>query len=220
MRFLGIGDYCDLSSLYVRLLEEGHEVKVCISQRPLPGHTRRPCAHVHDWRDELSWLREAGDRGHRPFREHRGAARHAAGRTAPRWLSSHRRQRLRRPTGERPRLRSADACANSASRSCTVARIRTTTTTPSAFIDAHPGRYVAEVQRADSRASSAGLQDGAMCGRSSPDLPRTSLQLHSDGARRGRRDGRWRLFQRRRIPEDRHAWIGSISGSSPATSAN
>ena len=31
MRFLGIGDYCDLSSLYMRLIDEGHEVKVYIS---------------------------------------------------------------------------------------------------------------------------------------------------------------------------------------------
>ena len=32
MRFFEIGDYCDLSSLYLRLLKEGHEVKVYISK--------------------------------------------------------------------------------------------------------------------------------------------------------------------------------------------
>ena len=32
MRFLGIGDYCDLSSLYLRLLAEGHDVKIHIGE--------------------------------------------------------------------------------------------------------------------------------------------------------------------------------------------
>jgi phosphoribosylamine--glycine ligase len=31
MRFLGIGDYCDLAALYLRLFEEGNEVKVSIA---------------------------------------------------------------------------------------------------------------------------------------------------------------------------------------------
>lgn len=63
MRFLGIGDYCDLSSLYVRLLEEGHDVKVCISNALCQGTLAGLVPHVHDWRDELSWLCEAGDQG-------------------------------------------------------------------------------------------------------------------------------------------------------------
>ena len=63
MRFLGIGDYCDLSSLYLRLLEEGHEVKIHISN-PLCVETLAGLVtHTPDWRDELAWLREAGDQG-------------------------------------------------------------------------------------------------------------------------------------------------------------
>jgi phosphoribosylamine---glycine ligase len=63
MRFLGIGDYCDLSSLYLRLLAEGHDVKVHIandlSRDVLAGFVTR----VENWRDELAWVREAGDEG-------------------------------------------------------------------------------------------------------------------------------------------------------------
>src|SRR3954465_10331626 len=63
MRFLGIGDFCDLSSLYLRLLEEGHQVKVYIS-KPLCRDTLGGLVdHVDDWRAELPWLREAGTEG-------------------------------------------------------------------------------------------------------------------------------------------------------------
>jgi phosphoribosylamine---glycine ligase len=63
MRFLGIGDYCDLSSLYLRLLGEGHQVKVYIS-KPLCRDTLAGLVeHTDDWRAELSWVREAGTEG-------------------------------------------------------------------------------------------------------------------------------------------------------------
>src|SRR5437764_4192264 len=63
MRFLGIGDYCDLSALYLRLLAEGHEVKVHIA-KPLCRDTLAGLVvHIDDWRNELAWLREAGDEG-------------------------------------------------------------------------------------------------------------------------------------------------------------
>ena len=32
MRFLGVTETCDLGALYLRLIEEGHEVRVSISE--------------------------------------------------------------------------------------------------------------------------------------------------------------------------------------------
>ena len=41
MRFLGVGDCADLAALYLRLAEEGHEVKVFIGHSTVPGHALR-----------------------------------------------------------------------------------------------------------------------------------------------------------------------------------
>jgi len=63
MRFLGVGDCADLAALYVRLAEEGHEVKVFIGhplcQDTLAGLINR----VADWEAELDWVRAAGSEG-------------------------------------------------------------------------------------------------------------------------------------------------------------
>ncbi len=75
MRFLGIGDYCDLSALYLRLLAEGHEVKVHIAKPLCQDILAGLVVHVSDWRVELDWLRESGDEGIILFEnaaEHRG----------------------------------------------------------------------------------------------------------------------------------------------------
>ncbi len=75
MRFLGIGDYCDLSSLYLRLLGEGHQVKIYISKPICRDTLAGLVEHVDSWQSELPWIREAGNEGIILFEnaaEHRG----------------------------------------------------------------------------------------------------------------------------------------------------
>jgi phosphoribosylamine--glycine ligase len=63
MRFLGIGDYCDLGALYLRLIEEGHEVRVFISSHLCQGTLAGLIQQTVDWRAELEWVRAAGPGG-------------------------------------------------------------------------------------------------------------------------------------------------------------
>jgi phosphoribosylamine---glycine ligase len=63
MRFLGIGDYCDLGALYLRLMEEGHEVKVAIGNPLARGTLAGLVEQTADWRCELDWIRAAGQDG-------------------------------------------------------------------------------------------------------------------------------------------------------------
>jgi phosphoribosylamine--glycine ligase len=63
MRFLGIGDFCDLASLYLRLQEEGHQVKVHIANDLCQQTLEGLVPHVDDWRAEISWIRAAGAEG-------------------------------------------------------------------------------------------------------------------------------------------------------------
>jgi phosphoribosylamine--glycine ligase len=63
MRFLGIGETCDLSALYVRLVEGGHEVRVSIGEPLCHGVLAGIVTRVGDWREHLPWLREAGPDG-------------------------------------------------------------------------------------------------------------------------------------------------------------
>ena len=63
MRFLGVGDYCDLGSLYLRLAAEGHDVKVFISEPQCHGTLAGMVSRTNAWEAELPWIREGGDDG-------------------------------------------------------------------------------------------------------------------------------------------------------------
>ena len=63
MRFLGIGDYCDLSALYLRLAAEGHEVRVSISEPRCHGTLAGMVSRTEDWEADLPWVREVGPDG-------------------------------------------------------------------------------------------------------------------------------------------------------------
>ena len=63
MRFLGIGDTCDLGALYLCLLAEGHGVKVAIAEPLARGTLAGMIEQTPDWRGELDWIREAGPDG-------------------------------------------------------------------------------------------------------------------------------------------------------------
>src|SRR5882757_2624912 len=63
MRILGIGDTCDLGALYLRLVEEGHEVRVSIGNPLCRGVLAGLVGQTPDWRAELDWIQAAGTDG-------------------------------------------------------------------------------------------------------------------------------------------------------------
>jgi phosphoribosylamine--glycine ligase len=63
MRFLGVGDYCDLGALYLRLVADGHHVKVSIANPLCLGTLAGMVEQTPDWRAELDWVRAAGEQG-------------------------------------------------------------------------------------------------------------------------------------------------------------
>lgn len=63
MRFLGIGNSCDLGSLYLRLIGDGHAVKVAAAEPMAAGTLAGLVDKVRDWRPELDWVRQAGRDG-------------------------------------------------------------------------------------------------------------------------------------------------------------
>lgn len=63
MRILGIGDYNDFGSLYLRLAAEGHEVRVVVAEEASQDVLEGLITRVESWEAELGWIREAGDDG-------------------------------------------------------------------------------------------------------------------------------------------------------------
>jgi phosphoribosylamine--glycine ligase len=63
MRFLGIGDTCDLGALYMRLLADGHEVKVSVAKPLAQGTMAGLVEHTTSWENELDWVKVAGEAG-------------------------------------------------------------------------------------------------------------------------------------------------------------
>ncbi|HEV7874550.1 MAG TPA: hypothetical protein VGO82_10500, partial [Enterovirga sp.] len=63
MRFLGVGETCDLGALYLSLQAEGHEVRVFVSEPEARGTLAGLVERSADWRADLDWLRAAPDHG-------------------------------------------------------------------------------------------------------------------------------------------------------------
>jgi phosphoribosylamine--glycine ligase len=60
MRFLGVTETCDLGSLYMRLAEDGHEVKVFVGDEGASGTMAGLVPRTDDWRAELDWVGRDG----------------------------------------------------------------------------------------------------------------------------------------------------------------
>jgi phosphoribosylamine--glycine ligase len=60
MRFLGVTETCDLGSLYMRLVAEGHEVRVFVEEEGARGTMAGLVPRTGDWRAELDWVGQSG----------------------------------------------------------------------------------------------------------------------------------------------------------------
>ena len=63
VRFLGVGKYNDLGSLYLRLMQAGHEVKVSIEDEETADSLGGMIDRIDGWERELDWVRVAGRDG-------------------------------------------------------------------------------------------------------------------------------------------------------------
>lgn len=63
MKFLGIGEYCDLGAMYLRLMQAGHDVKVYVENADYHDVYAGMLNFITDWHSELAWIREAGSDG-------------------------------------------------------------------------------------------------------------------------------------------------------------
>jgi phosphoribosylamine--glycine ligase len=69
MRVLGIGNYNELGSIYLRLISEGHEVRVHVAESGSHDVLGGLVELAPSWEAELPWIREAGDDGLIVFEE-------------------------------------------------------------------------------------------------------------------------------------------------------
>lgn len=58
MRVLGIGDYTELGSIYLRLIDEGHEVRVYTEEEAAHDVLAGLVTRVASWEAELDWARD------------------------------------------------------------------------------------------------------------------------------------------------------------------
>jgi phosphoribosylamine--glycine ligase len=63
MRFLGIGETCDLGDMYWRLAQAGHDVRVHIDHPQARDIFGGMITQSDEWADDLPWLREAAQDG-------------------------------------------------------------------------------------------------------------------------------------------------------------
>lgn len=63
MRFLGVGEHCDLGDMYLRLQQAGHEVRVFVRDPGSHDILRGLITRCDDWQAELDWVRAAGSDG-------------------------------------------------------------------------------------------------------------------------------------------------------------
>jgi phosphoribosylamine---glycine ligase len=59
MRFLGVGETGDLGALYMRLADDGHEVRLAVTDPDAAATMAGLVRRTPDWRAELDWIRQA-----------------------------------------------------------------------------------------------------------------------------------------------------------------
>ncbi len=63
MRFLGIGETNDLGDMYLRLKQDGHDVRVFMSDGESAGVMKDMLDFTDDWQKELEWIHDSGTDG-------------------------------------------------------------------------------------------------------------------------------------------------------------